>query len=112
MQPIIPNFAHTAAKLIHAADATWAYRRQLDAIHRMAGGMAYNLQGTESWHVGGLRAQIDICRQMVRTIDPADYSAEDADLIEIDSAISADWQALADIATARVAEIEAAIAAR
>jgi len=104
-------FISTAATLI-TADMGWAYRRRLATITRMAEEMQPNLDGAEIWHADGLRLQIDVCCQMVFVIDPANYTARDAHLIDVDRAISADWQALADIAAARVAEIEAAIAAR
>jgi hypothetical protein len=71
-----------------------------------------DLAGSESWNAEALRVWVSICKPMVRVIDPANYSASDAHLIEIDRAIAADWQALTDIAAFRVAEIEAAIAAR
>jgi hypothetical protein len=104
-------FTSTAATLITDSSG-WAHRRQLATITRMAEEIRPNLDGTEIWHADGLRVQIDTCCQMVSIIDPANYTARDAHLIEIDRAIAANWQSLADIATARVAEIEAAIAAR
>lgn len=104
-------FTSSAASII-TAEMGWSYRRQVGAIIRMADEMAANLTGAEIWHADGLRVQTDICRQMVRTIDPSDYAAEDTHLIEIDRAISTDWQALVDIATTRAAVIDAENAAR
>ncbi len=104
-------FTSTAATLI-TDSSDWAHRRQLATILRIASDMWSDLGGSEAWNAEALRGWISICKRMVRVIDPANYYASDAHLIEIDRAISADWQALADIATARVAEIETTIAAR
>jgi hypothetical protein len=104
-------FTSTAATLITDSSG-WAHRRQLATILRTASDMWSDLAGSESWNAEALQVWASICKPMVRVIDPANYSASDAHLIEIDRAIAADWQTLADIATARVAEIEAAIAVR